>query len=224
VNRLTASVAPLVVAILSFAPNAHAIPITYEISGVASGEIGATTFTNASVDLTGIGDTANVTSLFSDTIFGNPFNTLTVTIGGIGTATITDPSEIWAIPAPTGIFTVPVVVIGRVDKPPALDSITGIGFVGSNALTGYTGAIGFGPITDAGGIGFPGCGGLGQDPCIHTTLGLLSFGSNITLPTTTQATFVATIAPEPTTLLLLGSGAAALIGLSRFRMHHAGKK
>jgi hypothetical protein len=223
-NKLTASVASLVVAILSFAPNGHAGPITYEISGVASGEIGSTTFTNASVQLIGIGDTANVTSLFTGTIFGNPFNTFTVTIGGIGTATITDPSEIWAIPAPTGIFTVPVVVIGRVDKPPALDSITGIGFVGSNALTGYTGTTGIGPITDAGEIGFPGCGGPSQDPCIHTTLGLLSFSSNITLPATTEATFVATITPEPTTLFLLGSGAAALIGLSRFRMPRSGKK
>src|SRR5271165_3811873 len=63
VNKLSASVAPLVIAILSSTPNAHADSITYDISGVASGEIGATTFTNASVELTGIGDTANVTSL-----------------------------------------------------------------------------------------------------------------------------------------------------------------
>ena len=63
-NKLTASVAPLVIAILSSAPNAHAIPITYDISGVASGEIGATTFTNASVELTGIGDTP-MSPLFS---------------------------------------------------------------------------------------------------------------------------------------------------------------
>jgi hypothetical protein len=224
VNRLTACVAPLVVAIVLFAPHARAIPITYDISGVASGSIGATTFTNASVELTGIGNTANITSLFSGTIFGNPFNTFTVTIGGAGKATITDPSEIWAIPAPSGLSMVPVVIIGRVDKPPALDSITGIGFVASNALTGYEGATAIGPITDAGGIGFPGCGGPSEDPCIHTTLGLLSFNSNLTIPPTTEAKFVATIAPEPATLLLLGSGAAALICLSRFRARRSGKK
>ena len=218
-NKFTTSVAPLLMAILSSAPHAHALPITYDISGVASGEIGATTFTNASVDLTGIGDTAGVTSLFSGTIFGNPFSTFTVAIGGVGTVTVTDPSEIWAFPAPSGLAIVPVVIIGRVDKPPALDSITGIGFVGSNALTGYVGATGIGPITDAGGIGFPGCGGPSQDPCIHTTLGLLSFTSNLTFPPTTEATFVATTTPEPATLLLLLSGAAALLGLSRFRIH-----
>ena len=195
-------------AIVLSAASANATGITYEISGVASGTIGATTFTNASVELTGIGDTASVTSLFSGLIFGNPFSMLTVTIGGVGTATVTDPSEIWAIPTPSGLSTVPVVVIGRVDKPPALDSITGIGFVGSSALTGYEGATGIGPITDAGGIGFPACGGPTQDPCLDTTLGLLSFTSNLTFPPTTEATFVATLQPVPEppsiSLMLIG--------------------
>jgi hypothetical protein len=204
----------------------HANPIIYDITGVASGKIGATTFTGASVELTGIGDTANITSLFSGTIFGNPFSTFKVTIGGVGTATITDASEIWAIPGPIGQAAVPVVVFGRVDAPPALDSITGIGLIGSNALTGYEGATGIGPITDGGAIGFPGCGGLGQDPCIHTTLGVLSFTANLTFPVppNTNATFVATLVPEPTSLLLLGSGAAALFGWSRIRPRRSGKK
>jgi len=204
----------------------HAGPIKYDISGVASGQIGATTFTGASVELTGIGNTANVVSLFGGTIFGDPFNTFTVTIGGVGTATITDLSEIWAIPTPVGVANVPVVVIGRVDAPPALDSITGIGLVGSAALTGYGDTTGIGPITGGGTIGFPGCGGTGQETCIHTSLGLLSFSANLNFPQapTTQATFVATLVPEPTTLLLLGSGVAALIGLSRFRLHRSGKK
>ena len=198
--------------IVLYAASANATSITYEISGVASGTIGATTFTNASVEETGIGDTANVTSLFGGLIFGNPFSTLTVTIGGVGTATVTDASEIWAIPAPSGLSPVPVVVIGRVDNPPALDSITGIGFVGSSALTGYEGATGIGPITDAGGIGFPACGGPTQDPCIHTTLGLLSFSSNLTFPPTTEATFVATFqpVPEPPTISLMLIGLVSL--------------
>lgn len=192
----------LVVIIFSLAPNAHAAPITYEISGVASGTIGVTTFTNASVELTGTGDTGNVTSFVVSgyTIFGNPFNMFTVTVGGIGTATITDPSEIWAVPI--GLFSVPAVVIGRIDKPPALDSITGLGAVGSNVLAGYEDTTGIGPITDEGGIGFPACGGPSQDPCVQTTLGLLSFSANLSTNPTGQGTFVATLlsVPEPGTL------------------------
>jgi hypothetical protein len=221
--RLLFSVyAGLVVAILSLAPNAHATSITYEISGVASGTIGGTTFTNALVELTGTGDTANVTSLFSGEVFGNPFNSFTVTIGGVGTATITDASEIWAAPA-SGLFSVPAVVMGRIDSPPALDSITGLGAVGSNALAGYEGATGIGPITDEGGIGFPACSGPMEDPCVHTTRGLLSFSQNLSTTPTGQATFVATV-PEPATLFLVVGGAAALVGRWRLRTGRSCKR
>lgn len=207
---------------LSLAGSAHADGITYEISGMASGTIGSHTFTNATVEFTGTGDTANVTSLFSGAVFANPFETFTVTIGGVGTATITDPSMIWAVPtAGFDSIPVPIVVVGRIDKPPALDSITGLGVVGSTALAGYEGATGIGPITAEGGIGFPACGTFPEDPCVQTTLGLLSFTANISptgLPDH-EATFVATLAPvpEPGTIFLLGSGVAVLAGWSRRR-------
>jgi PEP-CTERM motif-containing protein len=221
--RLSLSVyTALVVAILSLATNVHAAPITYEISGVASGTIGASTFTDALIELTGTGDTANVTSLLGGEVFGNPFNSFTVTIGGVGTATITDPSEIWAVPT-SGPFSVPAVVMGRIDSPPALDSITGLGVVASNALAGYEGNTGIGPITDAGGIGFPACSGPMEDPCVHTTLGLLSFTENLSTTPTGQATFVATV-PEPATLFLVVSGAAALVGRWRLRTRRSYKK
>jgi|SRR5579884_313340 len=216
--RLPLSVyAGLAVTVLSFASNAHAATITYEISGVASGTIGATTFTNALVQLIGTGNTANITSLSGGEAFANPFSGFTVTIAGVGTASVTDPSGIWAIPTALSgpnFFSVPAVVIGRIDSPPNLDSFTGLGAVGSNALAGYEGATGMGPITDEGGIGFPACGGPTQDPCVHTTLGLLSFSANLS-PTniTTQGTFVATLTPEPASygLILCGLGLLAVI-------------
>ena len=200
----------------------RADPITYEISGVASGTIGSTPFTDASVELKGTGNTANVTSLFSGQLFANAFDTFTVTIGGVGTATITDPSEIWAVPtAGFDSIGVPIVVIGRIDKPPALDSITGLGVTGSNALAGYEGSTAIGPITDEGGIGFPACGGPSQDSCVHTTLGLLSFSENLHPETLAgqQTTFVATLQPVPepssswellTVLLALGAGCSVV--------------
>ena len=221
--------AGLIIAAFSFTPNAHADLITYEISAVASGKIGGTTFTDALVELTGTGDTANVTSfvdttdpmLMGDTIFTNPFSETTVTIAGVGTATITDPSEFFAVPAGGAIL------FGRTDKPPSLESITGLGLLISNAAVGYEGATAIGPITDSGAIGFPGCGGLGEDPCVGTTLGFLSFNSNLSLTPNTEATFVATLQPVPeptTTLFLLCSGAAALVAKSRLRTRHCGNR
>lgn len=223
----------LIAGILALTANAQAALITYEISGVASGQIGATTFSNAAVELTGTGDTANITSfagsgnLNGATIFANPFSTFTVTIGGVGTATVTDQSVFWAIPAPAGHTS--SVLIGREDLPngvPVVDSITGLGLVSSNALAGYTGSTAIGPITDSGGIGFPACGGTGQDPCVATTLGFLSFSSNLSSAPTGQATFVAKLptVPEPATLFLLGSCLAVFAGGSRFRTRHPGKK
>ena len=208
---------------------AEAAPITYQLSSVASGQIGAMTFTNAQVSLIGTGDTANVVAFIDPSIpaslFANPFSTFAITIGGVGTAIILDPSAIWALPdLIPGFNPVPLVLFGRLDAPPALDSITGIGFFGDPALAGYDGTTAIGPITGIGGIDFnPNCSTPGNDPCLHTSLGLLRFSPTEELG---QGTFVATVAPvpEPATLFLLGSGVAALVGRSRFRMRRSGEK
>ena len=211
----------LALVLIGFTTAAQADPITYQISSIASGTIGGTSFSNVLVTLTGAGNTANIVSLFGFA-FAEPITT-TVTIPGIGTATITDPTEIFSTAIPvvieTGFPNVPYVIIGRIDNPPALDSLTGIGGVGSAALLGYNLATPIGPITTSpGGIEFilP-CSVPGHDPCLSTTMGLLSFTSAIS--PTTQGTFSAALqpVPEPTSLFLLGSGVAAVFGRSRFR-------
>jgi hypothetical protein len=222
VNRTIACVVTLSVALFSFTRSAHATPIEYEITGTASGQIGTTTFTNATVDFVGMGDTANVTSfvISGSTVFANPLTAFSVTIGGVGTATITPKSAMWALPGGFGTPT-PFVVLGREDKVggvPVLDSITGLAIVGGSGLSGYEGTTDLGPITGIGGIGFPACGGVGQDPCVATSLGLLSFTSNFSNPPTGIATLdVTNPIPEPTTLFLLGSGLVALTGRYRAR-------
>jgi hypothetical protein len=199
----------------------QATPIIYVETGTASGTIGSTNFTNALVTVTMSGDTANVVSVFTgmgcSVCFANP-TTTTVTIAGVGTATITDPTEASVIGTPvsidTGFPVLPYVVLGTIDSPPDLESLTGIGFQGDNALLNYDLISSIGPIT-----GTPG-GGFGAPCCvINTDLGVLDFSTNGS-PTTT-GTFQATVLPEPSSLLFLGSGLMALAGLafakSRYR-------
>ena len=89
----------VVLALAGIASRAEAAPILYEVSGVASGQIGGTSFSNVLVRFAGLGDTANiVTGDFGGTLYANRFSALTVSIGGFGTATITDASDIISIP------------------------------------------------------------------------------------------------------------------------------
>jgi hypothetical protein len=77
---------------------AQATPITYTATATLSGKIGNTAFTNAAVTVTLKGDTANVavppsplpsTSLVT-------VGTATIDIAGVGTATFTDPVEVFS--------------------------------------------------------------------------------------------------------------------------------
>jgi hypothetical protein len=200
--------------VLCIASSAMAAPITYTFSGTASGTLGGTTFTDALVQETAIGETANVVSLLTlaqgnpISIFVEPLSTVTITIAGIGSTTVTDPSAIWSIPTPvviaSGFPDLPYVILGTLDNPPALNSITGYGALGSNALLGYNLATSFGPLSASpGGVGYPA--GL----VVDTSSGSLSFTGNV--GPTVQGTFAATTTPEPGSFLILSGGLALLL-------------
>ena len=226
--RLVSFVRPgvLIVALLVCVPAAHAVPITYVQTGTASGMIGATPFNEALVTVTVTGDTTNVVP----ELFG-PFNcafcfvnvgTTTVNIAGVGTATVTDPTAVWAFAQPVDLDDdpatpdLPAVVIGSIDNPPATDSFTGLAGTGNMALLGYDLTTPIGPVFSAllGGVGYP------PDLFLNTTLGMLTFAENLT--NDPDGSFTATVAtptavPEPATLLLFGSGVAAFAARTRSR-------
>jgi hypothetical protein len=197
-----------------FASTIWASSIVYTFSGTASGTLGGTTFTNALVQETAVGDTAGVVSFTADGInlFANPVD-ITIAIAGVGTTTVTQPSALYSIPSPfvvgDGFPDVPYAILATIDNPPSLDSFTGLGVLGSNALLGYDLATSFGPVT-----GTPG--GIGYAPrgTIDTSSGDLAFNSNI-VPTGT-GTFAATVAtPEPGSFLMLSAG--LVLVMRRFR-------
>jgi len=215
----------LIVALCGFVPFAHAAPITYVQTGTASGMLGATPFRNAFVTVTLTGDTNNV----APELFGS-FNCtfcfvnqgmVTINIPGIGTATVTDPTAIYAFGQPIDIDDnaatpdLPGVVIGTLDEPPASDSFTGIGGTGSMVLLGYDLRTSIGPVSSVllGGVGYP------PSLFLNTNLGALRFLENVS--TDSNGTFTATVGvaevPEPATLFLFGSGVAAFAGRAHRR-------
>jgi hypothetical protein len=202
--------------LLGVASVVEADSIVYRVSGIASGTIGASTFTGVLVQVIAEGDTSDVISMSVPpfgTVFVNPDIVTRVMIPGIGIAKVTEPSAIYSssgpVTPPNGFPTLPYVVIGTLDNPPSLLSFTGIGALGSDALLGYDLQTSIGPITAIpGGVGYP------VLDSIPTTLGTLSFTAN--LQPSDQGTFTAAVTaapvPElpPVVLILSGLGLVAV--------------
>ena len=74
---------------------AQASPITYTLSGSATGTINGVPFSNAAFTASGVGDTATVTPCGSP-IYCNNMGPVTFTIAGVGSGTVTDSLFIFA--------------------------------------------------------------------------------------------------------------------------------
>jgi len=205
------------IGVLGWAAPTKASPITYTLTSIASGDLGATAFNNALVTVTLTGDTTGVFQLDPVNfpgLFAN-VGTATLSIQGLGTATFNSPNGYVAITGPPipDIPTSFFLIAQFEDLTGTL--LTHILGLGDNGVAGYNMQSAFGPLT---GAGFGVVTGNVNDPAtlFLTTSGVLKFGADAGGdPVTFTATVGAAAVPEPASVSLIGMGLGALAAWRR---------
>jgi hypothetical protein len=183
--------------LLSMAGQAAASAITYKEQVTASGTLGSNPFTDALLTISWTGDTTGVTG--GSGFFTNQAgpNTVSLNIAGLGNFIFTDDMDVFV----NQNFFPPAVGFGsNTTRGSVLDTL-------DNAFGTYDLTTAIGPITDTSFIR--------PDLPNGTTGGLL------TIVSAGDSTFTATLGattPEPSSILLFGSGILGLAGVLRRKL------
>jgi hypothetical protein len=163
----------MVAVLLAWVTSAQGATITYVESAIATGTMGSTPFTNASVTVTLTADTSTVATVFGGAVLVNP-GSATVSVGGFG-GPFTMLGSIEAFSTYNAlVHGSSLAGIAQID-PSGPPNFTGILVQSDPALYGYNLRDAFGPIVDS-----PGLVSTGDTSFYATTGGTLHMTSATT--------------------------------------------
>lgn len=183
--------------LVGLAQSASADTLEYVFTGTASGTIGGTPFTDATLTVSVVGDTSNIMYTYAY-FLDAPGGAAMFSIGGLGTGTFNDGTYVFDNQTAFG---------GTVGFGDGSDDIQiHDADFGSTVFSTYDLSYPIGPL------------GFVTDPSTSDWVNLPTSLGGMTVTSYTDVSFQAIAAPEPGSLLMLGTGLLVLAGAMRKKL------